>query len=123
MDRIKDAVGRAQRAVTTYGTIGLAQEASTRLRTWAHRAEEHLWWERDLRVARTSHPMPDGLVLSRLPERDVHLAADLRMVNFGAAAERYRRGGEFWVVRREGRVVFGVWVFPHDLPEIGRAHV
>ena len=116
MDRTNAAVGRLRRAVATYGTAGLAQEASRRARTWAHRAEEHLWWELDLRVERTPHPMPDGFVLCRLPESDVDLAADLRVVNFEAAAERYRRGGEFWTVQRAGRLVFGVWMFPSSLP-------
>lgn len=111
------ALGRARHAVANYGSAELLREATRRARTWSHRTEEHRWWERDLTAAPPPQPMPTGFTLGRLQPDEVDRAADLPFVNFGAAPERYRSGGEFWVVTgAAGRVVFGVWLFPRRLP-------
>ncbi|GAA1861212.1 hypothetical protein GCM10009836_46710 [Pseudonocardia ailaonensis] len=117
LDGARTVVGRVQRARETHGVSGVVRTAGARVRQWAHRIEEHHWWEAVLADVPQARPMPEGMTAGRLPREDIDKAASLPMVNFAAAGERYAAGGHNWVALDEtDRAAFGTWAFPGKVP-------
>lgn len=115
LGRIGNAAQRGRDAVRTHGVGGVAREATGRLRTWAHRVEQHHWWELDLTTDRPGRALDDAFTLRELPPGEIHRTADLPMINYAAATERYAAGATFWAAMAGEQAAFGVWVFPERL--------
>lgn len=107
---LRASVARLGRTVRTYGL----RDALGRVRAMP---AAYTWYRLDLAGERPRRPLEDGLepVACRDPAGATGYA-DLQPVTARGAPERFAAGGELWLVRDRGEVLFACWIFGERTP-------